>query len=194
MTDKRYKRFNREFSTVPKSELLNNIRALYVDGIIKSIPSANKLIKKIKYTKKGELYKTSIKTANIITEKFKIKKEKEGEIVINRSNLSNFEPSIHMKELYDKQKQTGDIYVEHQVKFYKKSGYSYKEIITTNQEIKGNYRKKILKEIRNKLFYGDSQATWKVKDWILPFIEKGSKDKNEGNFVIISTKSYKNNN
>lgn len=58
--EKRVKKFNKEMSLYKTHPNYNDIKELYVNNVIKSIVSAEKTINKIKITKKGDVYKTSI--------------------------------------------------------------------------------------------------------------------------------------
>jgi len=56
---KRVKKFNKQFLFFKNHPNYEDIKTLYINNILKSTSSVNKAFKKIKLTKKGEIYKTS---------------------------------------------------------------------------------------------------------------------------------------
>jgi hypothetical protein len=197
MENKRLKRFNKELSLYSKNQFFTKIRELYVKDVVKSIPSAKKLLNKIKTTKKNVLYKSSEKTAKEVIQKYDVITPKkitidEGinqrSITIDKSNIGDYNQGIHIVELYETQKENPNSYITHVVKFYTKTGLSHTKRISASRPIVGKYRKDIQKEINRKFLLDDYGSFWIVSEWING---NESNYKNvKGRYVVLTTTPY----
>ena len=98
--EKRLKKFEKEFSFYVSHPYYNAIKTLYVNGELKSLPSASRQFRKLKVTKSGKLYKTSTNAEKQFINKIKkvTSVKDENEIIINEDNIFAFNMGIHIKE------------------------------------------------------------------------------------------------
>lgn len=202
MVNKRFNKFNREFSSVPKTDIFNKIRDLYVEGIIKTIPSANKLLKKIKYTKKKELYKTSLKTAETVTEQYnkfivpkqviKPKQEKINQSILKLNKKLIFDRGlevwIHYNEFNKLIRSNPDAHYVQTVKFHYNDGSISEDFpyhtIKMFSKSKGKLSKAEQGEIAFKMTSKESYD-WLIKQWVV------NEDGGKNAYATIKTVAYK---
>ena len=72
--EKTYNKHMTEFKTHPN---YSHMQTLYINSIIKSIPSAKKMLTSVKLTKKGAVYKSSMSKYNDILQKYETLKTKQ---------------------------------------------------------------------------------------------------------------------
>ncbi len=196
MTDKRFKRFNKELSLYASNPFFKKINNLYVNNIIKSIPSAEKILKKIKITKKNELYKSSIKIAGDINQKYSILKgveilgkNKINERIIDHIDIKSINNNgwglwLHEKEFIEMEKQVKNAIYIQVVEFYNSSG------VKINQKTKTLRTPLVLKGKNRKNFFGyiaDVMTDGITYEWL---IRIWAEEKN-GNYAKITTTAYK---
>jgi hypothetical protein len=191
MSDKRFKRFNRELSSQANNPYFSKIRDLYVNNIIKNIPSAEKNLKGIRITNKKVLYKTSIRKAEEIDKKYNIlqgpnilnkNKIKEKTITITKKNIDNYGVSTHYDQFKNMMDKVKNAYYIQVVKFYNKHNKlsTHQPYITkvfkTIEKIKTEKYKTIQ-------FSMELDYQWLVELWI---------EDNKTNYATITTTAYKN--
>lgn len=158
------------------------VKQLYLNNVIKSIASVEKTLKSIKVKKNGELYKTSIKKAQVINDMLNAsKKLKQTKIKITAPTLlsGKYDWWIHHKQINKMMKEEPTAFITHSVYFYE-NNVQYREPIKFNfpnvlsiDDIK--------EKITYKLYTGGSDGEWIVRAFI--FNKKNRK-------VIITTTAY----
>jgi hypothetical protein len=198
--DKRLKKFNKFYNIYSSNPYYEKIKELYSNDIIKTVTSVDKLFKKIKVTKKNQLYKSSKKFADEIDVKYNkfslkhnILNKKTTEI--NEDNIDNFNRWIHESQFIDLQRTNKKAYYIQTVKFL---NYLHEPInpfetikLKTNRLLKGQYRKDFWQYIN--IHVNANSYEWKVEEWTRSpkkYHTKGSRYQN-GNYVIIETIAYK---
>jgi hypothetical protein len=204
MSDKRLKRFNKNFSLYKDTNpYYLTIQGLYINDIIKSISSAKKFIEKIKLTKKNKLYKSSSKYVELLKRKQDIvdvtnlhnnvidsstKLRIDNEVLKANDTLGMW---IHAKQIIDlqnkitQQKKTA-IYMQI-VNFYDKDDNLMEnefkpQYLKAYKLLKGTYKKNFWKnQVVFKLT--DTNYLWKILNWVKYF--------QEGNYAVIETIAYK---
>lgn len=178
--EKRLKKFTKEFSFYSSHPYYNAIKTLYVNGEIKSTASASKQFKKLKVTKSGKLYKSSVGAEKQFLNKIKkeVKIKNERTIIINQDNLFAFGRDIHIKESWEiMRKSKPDDFFMHMVTFYNPDGSFNEEYTPIQVEFNKLNRKKLINKILYELALG-SDLTWIVEEFI---------NKKAGNYVILTT-------
>lgn len=94
--NKRLKKYNKELYFYTSNPNYEKVKDLYINGEIKSIPSAIKIIKSIKYKKDKNLYKTSIK------KQFKLD-DNYDDFLITKSEekTTNYKTSSHISFIHN---------------------------------------------------------------------------------------------
>jgi hypothetical protein len=185
--DKRLKRFNKEFGYLSSNPFYKKIRVLYVNDIIKNTQSVKKAFSNIKYTKKGELYKTSIKKAEELNIKYINFSKKSNERVIDditQEKIFNDNLGIytHFIELHELQKKFPKSYIKQVVRFYNKNGnLSKSKSISIDKKLVGKYRKEVWTKIINTFSNGTSEQVWEIEQWA-----------DKGRYASITTTAYEN--
>jgi len=182
--EKRLKKFEKEFSFYTSHPYFNTIKTLYVNGELKTLPSASKQFKKLKVTKSGNLYKTSANAEKQFISKIKkvTSVKDENQIIINEDNLFNFNIGIHIKECWEIMKGSkSDDFFMHTVKFYTRNGRLSKEYNTLSFEFSKLRRKNLIKKIQISLGLG-SELDWIVEEFI---------NLKPGNYVVLNTYRFK---
>jgi hypothetical protein len=103
--NKRLKKFNELKTIYGQHPLFNKIKDLYLDGEIKTISSAEKRLKDIKYKKNGEIYKTSsskLEKFNIEYKAYSVKYEKEKYKIAMDKSISFYIKKFGKKYKYTK--------------------------------------------------------------------------------------------
>lgn len=201
MSDKRLKRFNKQFSGFLSNPYYETIRTLYVNDVLKNVTSVGKYFNKIKLTKKKQLYKSSVKFVNEINDKYKsfniniLQQNKVDEtfLEINEKNIFNYGMWIHEKQLIDLQKKVPNAYYVQTVKFLNKTQKPINAfetvVFTLNKKLKGQYRKNYYDNITNKMT--TTNYEWKIAVWTTP-TEDDENYYKKGNYATITTVAYKN--
>jgi hypothetical protein len=202
MTNKRFNKFNKEFSYFKTNPYFNQIRQLYIENVIKNITSAERYLTKIKITKKGQVYKTSSKLVNEIESKYKsfVSSKLEANklntrlLTINRKKIqkNNYGVRVHQREFLRVQRKNPDkLYIQtirYYGKFTNKNEYEFVDATnfktTTFQTIYSMLSKKG-KEFYDTLKFKmtlESGAYWLIWLWCYD---------NDKNYATIETTAYK---
>jgi hypothetical protein len=199
-SDKRFKRFNKQFSSLFSSNpYFEKVRELYANDVIKTVTSANKILKKIKITKKKELYKSSVKTANDLNKTYTLftgpqilnaNKLNERFLKIDKINIESLGLWIHENEVINIQRTNPNGFYIQTTKFYNKNnveqtGQYKKVILYARKMLKGEYRKNFYQSIVDNLTI---DYEWLVRSWT----KEGHADYSDGNYATIETVVYKN--
>ena len=182
--EKRLKKFDKEFSFYVSHPYYNAIKTLYVNGELKSLPSASRQFRKLKVTKSGKLYKTSANAEKQFISKIKkvTSVKDENQIIIDEDNIFNFNMSIHIKMCWEIMKGSKpDDFFMHTVKFYNSNGKLSSEYKPLNFEFNKLRRKNLIKKIQISLGLG-SELSWIVEEFI---------NVKQGNYVILNTYRFK---
>jgi len=191
MSDKRFKRFNKEYASLSSTPYFKKIRALYVNNIIKNTQSVEKYFKGIKYTKKGLLYKSSIKQANFINDNYKVlkapkilsnNKKFEKTITIDGKNEDDFSVVVHYDEFMSVMAQSPNSYYIQVVKFYNKNGKLSKESPFDIKHISTSMNKIDTAKYSQIKFIMELEYQWLVNLWL---------NESSKNYVTITTTAYK---
>jgi hypothetical protein len=196
MSIKRLNKFNRLLSIYRDNQLFKKVAYLYENNIIKQITTAENILKKVKLTKKKELFKSSIKTIEQINNQYKreIEKNKISEepiIKINweliDNNVYNFR--IHYDEL--KKLKNPNNFLVQTVKFYGKISEKQQRNFDSKPETititKSNniFNRKYFDEVRVKtagVSLGDT-LIWVISSWC--------QDNKKINYCTIETRAFK---
>lgn len=213
---KRIKKYNKELYFYTSNPNYEKVKDLYINGEIKSIPSAIKIIKSIKYKKNNELYKTSVKKQDKLNDKYEnfliTKREEEkkvniistSEIRLTKDNIfpnGQYQWWIHANEIQAMMKKYPNNLIEHEIIFYdnenKKNSENPPIIIKFSKKIN---RKKINAKLLHKV-YDESNGNWIVELFLIGDISMyftllynvfgGSDDNNNSKYVILKTTAYK---
>ena len=204
MSDKRLKRFNKQFSIFSNNPAYEKIKTLYINDVLKNVTSVEKYFNKIKLTKKNQLYKSSIKFVNEIDTKYKtynknvltqnIKNQRL--VTIDETNIFQYGMWIHEKEFLELQKTAPNAYYVQTVKFLNKNHQPINAfqtvILKTYKKLIGKTKKDFWENIRNSMTTAEYE--WKIELWTTPIEEDLDYKKiyRKGNYATIETVAYKN--
>lgn len=172
--ENREKQFLKIAAKHANNPMLNDIKFLYMNNEIKTIRGVeSNLNKPIKLKKDGTPYAASVKRLNNIknkVQKLKAPKQIKSDIkIFDKDNINNYSlQNEHIIKIYDTQKNSEKKNIIIQtIKFYENNKLMNTEQIEAIRPIKGQYKKKLSKEISNKLTKGgDSQTFNKIIEWI----------------------------
>lgn len=204
MSDKRLKRFNKQFSIFSNKPAYDKIRDLYVNDVLKNVTSVEKYFNKIKLTKKNQLYKSSVKFVNEIDTKYKTfnknvltqNTKQERLVTIDEENIFQYGMWIHEKEFLELQKTAPNSFYIQTVKFLNKKHQPINAfqtvILKTHKKLQGKTKKNFWNNITNKMTTAGYQ--WKIELWVTPVEDDLNYEQiyRKGNYATISTVAYKN--
>lgn len=110
--EKRVKKFNKDLFMFVNHPNFKDVRELYVNDLIKNIASAEKTLRDIRITNKGEVFKNSIANQQKVKKQIKIMNEKKNNI-----KIKNFVAERIIKLDYDKIINKGYGYLTHRIEF-----------------------------------------------------------------------------
>lgn len=99
--DVRKKKFIKVFKLYQNNEFYDKIKNLYINRIYKTIKTVESIFKKIKYTKKNVLYKTSLKVVDDINTKYDTILSKQKKYKFTGQQIFNKINNIKPVEAYD---------------------------------------------------------------------------------------------
>ena len=182
----REKQFLKIADKYANNPLLEDIKFLYMNNQIKTIRSVeSNLNKPIKLKKDGTPYAASVKRLDNIkkqVQKLKAPKKIDSETKnFNRQNLSAYNYADHIKTLYNKQKATStNNLIIQKISFFENGELMKTRIIEANKQIKGKYKKSLMRDIKNKIAPGYENE---IEKWI-------QQDKKEGDLLGLNAPIY----
>jgi hypothetical protein len=206
--EKRVKKFNKEMSIFKSHPNYDDIKELYVNNVIKTIVSAEKAIRKIRITNKGQVYKSSVNAQQKVVQQldqFKTKKEtkkleqnfvKQRVIKLDDDKINNQGYGYLTNKIeFDRiRKQAPNCYYVQDVKYYNNNGQLINQGIFKNVVFDyvftgtKNY-KDFIKVVDMKMSVDGSDGNYRPR----VLINEEDKEFNTGelSYTIITTTAYK---
>ena len=187
--EKRFKKFDTEFYNLKKHPYYTTIKNLYLNNQIKTITSASKQFKKLKLTKTGKIFKSSVNAEKQFIEKVKniASLKDENELTIDQNNIDNYGRWIHLKMCLDiMRNSSNNDFFQHTVNFYNPSGSLNKKFQPIKLEFNKMRRKNLEKKLEFDLAIG-SDFNWMVEEFIK---QPGKENPINGRYVILRTYKF----
>lgn len=199
---KRFRKFTRQLDEYKANPFFNKVRELYASDSIKRIDTAENLLKKIKYTKKNTLFKSSIKSVDKINDLYEVILVEKNKQLLEKNKIkdrklkltkkiiddNNLGVRTHQYEFIKLQRNIKDSYYIQKVEFFNKDGILsdselyetkyFNTILNLNTKEGKKYYKDTIK------FQMETEYQWLIKLWC-------DKENQLDNYAVITTTAYK---